>query len=75
MALQCVAGVCREEGVFDEYALIEEACPSLQLSGSGRFRKSHYSGQKAGIPDSWLADWSWLELAGVSGFLTCMQYY
>ena len=41
MALQCITGVCREEGAFDKGALIEEDyCPSLQLSGSGRFRKS-----------------------------------
>ena len=47
MVSQCMAGVCREKSVFDEHALTEEACPSLQLSRLGRFRESHYNRQKA----------------------------
>lgn len=39
-------------GAFDDHALIEEACPSLRLSGSGRFRKSHHSG-----PRNWGLKW------------------
>ena len=42
MALRCMAGVWREEGAFNKHALIEEACPSLQLFSGKKLVRNRY---------------------------------